>query len=106
MLASWRNNLIVVVAVVAASLVLTEGCSKDQHVPVDAQPFKAAIAQYLDQQNMAMALKEIKTGPLVQGNTAELDASLAHATMGGPSVTWKFRFERDSKGAWKVVGHR
>jgi len=55
---------------------------------------------------MAMALTEIKEGPDVQDRTATLTASLTHATLGGPAVTWQFRFEKNADGSWKAVGHK
>jgi hypothetical protein len=55
---------------------------------------------------MAMALKEIKEGPTVEGTTATLTASLTHATLGGPAVTWQFRFEQSADGTWKAVSHK
>ena len=80
------------------------GCGEPE-VTADPAPFKAAIATYLERGNMAMAVKEIKKGPTVEGDTATLTASLTHAELGGPSVTWEFRFEKDPDGAWKVVSH-
>lgn len=72
----------------------------------DPEPFKKAIADYLERNNMAMALKEIKQGPVVEGNAATLTASLTHAALGGPAVTWQIRFEKDRDGAWKAVSHK
>ena len=68
--------------VVAACLLL--GCGKSQPPSANPEPFKAAIAQYLEQNNMAMALKEIKEGPIVEGKTARLKASLTHAILSRP----------------------
>lgn len=84
---------------------LFQGCSKSASPTADAEPFKAAIAEYLEQKNMAMALKTIKAGPTVEGKTATLTASLQHATIPGPAVTWKFRFGQSADGTWKAVGH-
>jgi hypothetical protein len=67
---------------------LSAGCGKSAAPVVDSQPFEAAVARYLDQNNMGVALKDIKAGPTVEGQTATLTASLHHATMGGPVVTW------------------
>lgn len=55
---------------------------------------------------MAMALKEIKEGPTVENNTATLKASLTHAALSGPAVTWEIRFEKGADGSWKAVSHR
>ena len=55
---------------------------------------------------MAMALKEIKEGPTVEGKTAQLKASLTHATLVGPAVTWQFRFSQNPDGTWKAVSHK
>ena len=69
---------------------------------VDAAPFRQAIGEYLEGKNMAMALKEIKEGPVIDGDTARLTASLSHKDLGGPSVTWTFHFQRQD-GEWTVV---
>lgn len=82
------------------------GCAKPEASAVDTQPFEVAIAQYLKQNNMAMALKEIKEGPVVEDKTARLTASLTHETLGGPAVTWQFRFAQEPDGTWKAVSHR
>ncbi len=80
------------------------GCGKSEST-VDAAPFESAIAEYLDRNNMGMAVKEVKEGPTVTGETATLVASLTRADVGGPSVTWTFRFEKESDGTWKAVSH-
>jgi hypothetical protein len=80
------------------------GCGEPE-AAVDPAPFEAAIATYLDRGNMAMALQEIKKGPTVDGDTATLTASLAHAELGGPRVTWEFRFEKGPDGSWNCVSH-
>ncbi len=82
------------------------GCGTSRPPAVDRTPFEAAIAQYLERNNMAMALKEIKEGPTIQDNTATLTASLVHAQMGGPAVQWQFTFEKDAKGNWQATGHK
>jgi hypothetical protein len=82
------------------------GCGGTKGPPADPEPFKKAIAQYLERNNMAMALKEIKEGPTVQDSTATLTASLTHASLGGPAVTWQIRFEKDRDGSWKAVSHK
>lgn len=33
-------------------------------------------------------------------------ASLHHATLGSPAVTWTFRFEQDAEGTWNAVSHK
>jgi len=79
------------------------GCRK-QPAPVDTTPFRQAVDDYLKSRNMAMAIKEIKDGPVIEGDTARLTASLTHQAIGGPSVTWTFHFERQN-GNWAVVTH-
>jgi hypothetical protein len=69
----------------------------------DPEPFKAAIAQYLEKNNMAMALKAIKAGPTVEGKSATLTASFQHATMPGAAVTWTLHFEQNADGTWNAV---
>ena len=91
-------------ALVALFFCTLIGCGEPE-VTVDPAPFKSAIATYLDRNNMAMAVKEVKEGPTVEGDTATLTASLTHAELGGPSVTWEFRFEKNADGSWKVVSH-
>jgi len=82
------------------------GCGGKPTATVAPEPFKKAIAEYLERNNMAMALKEIKEGPAVEDKTATLTASLTHATLSGPAVTWQFRFEKAADGSWKAVSHR
>jgi hypothetical protein len=82
------------------------GCGKPSEPAADPQPFKAAIATYLERNNMAMAVKEIKEGPLVEGNAATLTASLVHAQMPGPAVQWQFTFEKGQDGQWRTVRHK
>lgn len=92
----------------ALSLALFCGCLTGCSEPkssIDPAPFKAAIATYLDQNNMGMVVKEVKEGPTVEGDAATLVASLTRADVGGPSTTWTFRFEKDADGTWKAVGH-
>ena len=85
---------------------VSQGCGKSESPSVDPRPFKAAVARYLEQNNMAMALKEIKAGPTIGGRTATLAASLRHATIPGPAVTWTFRLEQNADGTWKAVRHK
>lgn len=91
---------------VAALIVFSTGCGGPTEPAIDAGPFKEAVARYLDENNMALAIKEVKTGPLVEGNKATMTASLTHAELGGPSVTWQFEFERSADGQWKAVRHQ
>ncbi len=99
---SWR----VLAACLAVLVGLVAACGRSKPPAVDLQPFKAAIAQYLERNNMGMALKEFKEGPTIEGDKARLKASLVHATMGGVSVTWEFRFEKGPDGQWKAVEHK
>ncbi len=106
-----RSNRSAIVCCTAWSLVLlalVAGCGKSQSKPAtaDLQPFQKAIGEYLERSNMAMAVKEVKEGPVIHEKTATVKASLTHATMGGPAVTWEFALERDSQGAWKVIRHK
>lgn len=82
------------------------GCSQAEAPAPNAQPFEAAIAEYLERNNMAMALKEIKEGPIIDDRTATLTASLQHASLSGPAVTWQFHFEQQTDGGWTAVSHR
>jgi ketosteroid isomerase-like protein len=95
-------KLILMAALLGAA---AAGCVRQESRP-DPEPFKKAIAEYLERNNMAMALKEIKQGPLVEGDTATLTASLTHAALGGPAVTWQIRFEKQRDGGWRAVSHK
>jgi len=96
------SRFAVLLLVVLAAVDLS-GCRK-QPARVDPTPFRLAIDDYLESKNMAMAIKEIKEGPVIEGDTARLTASLSHRAIGGPSVTWTFHFERQN-GKWAVVKH-
>jgi hypothetical protein len=80
------------------------GCG-GKSASVDATPFRQAIDEYLRDNNMALAIKAIKTGPTMDGDTAHLTASLVHEELSGPSVTWSFHFEQQQDGEWTVVRH-
>lgn len=71
---------------------------------VDDGPFREAIKQYLRQRDMALAIKQIKSGPEVTGETAVLTASMTHKDLPGPAVTWKVFFQKDA-GKWRVARH-
>jgi hypothetical protein len=101
-----RTDSLLATAVLAVLVCVSAGCGKPDPLTADPQPFKAAIAQYLDRNNMAMALKEIKAGPTIEGKTATLTASLQHASLPGPAVTWRFRFEQNPDGTWNAVSHK
>ena len=80
------------------------GCGQEA-ATVDAAPFRAAIEDYLRDSNMALAIKAIKQGPTVEGDTAQLSASLTHQELGGASVTWTFYFQKQPDGKWAVDRH-
>ena len=100
------NHLLRAFVLLALFACLIQGCGKSESPTVAPQPFKAAVAQYLERNNMAMALKQIKAGPTIEGKTATLTASLQHATIPGPAVTWTFRFEQNADGTWNAVSHK
>jgi hypothetical protein len=100
-----RPRAIAGVLQAAFLLAFLVGCGGTSVSSADPEPFKKATAQYLERNNMAMALKEIKEGPTVTDNTATLTASLTHAALGGPAVTWQIRFEKNADGSWKAVSH-
>jgi len=85
-------------------VVCVPGCG-EKPPSVDATPFRQAIDEYLRNNNMALAIKTIKAGPTIDGDTAHLTASLVHEELGGPSVTWSFHFERQQDGEWTGVRH-
>ena len=72
---------------------------------VDTTPFLQAIDDYLESNNMGMAIKEIKEGPILDGDAAQLTASLSRKDVGGPAVTWTFHFNRQTDGKWSVIKH-
>jgi hypothetical protein len=41
---------------------------------------------------------------VIEGEQAAVSASLTHEQLGGPSVTWKFQFTKQS-GDWQVTAH-
>ena len=100
------KHLLRAVVPLALLVCLSLGCGKSQSPAADPEPFKAAVAQYLEQNNMAMALKQIKDGPTIEGKTATLTASLQHATIPGPAVTWTFSFEQNADGSSGISKHR
>ena len=61
------NHLLRAFALLALLICLSQGCGKSDSPTAAPEPFKAAVAQYLDQNNMAMALKQIKAGPPIEG---------------------------------------
>ncbi len=81
------------------------GGSSEPSATEDPAPFLQAIEKYLDQNNMAMSVKEVKAGPTVDAATATLTASLTRTDVGGPSTTWTFKFERTSEGVWNATGY-
>ena len=104
MVRSTARTTLLQAALLALACAWLVGCGEAEST-VDSAPFESAIANYLDQNNMGMAVKEVKEGPTVTGETAILVASLTRADVGGPSVTWTFRFEKNPDGTWKAVSH-
>ena len=100
------NHLLRGFAVLALLVCVSLGCGQSASPAADPEPFKTAVAKYLEQNNMAMALSRIKAGPTIEGKTATLTASLQHATIPGPAVTWTFRFEQNADGTWNAVSHK
>ena len=97
-----NRNLLLPLVVLVACL---SGCGGADQPAVDTGPFEEAVGRYLEENNMALAIKEVKAGPVVEGARATMTASLTHAELGGPSVTWHFEFEKSEGGPWKAVGH-
>ena len=94
----------VAVIVTVVTVVGLPGCG-GQSSSVDTTPFLQAIDDYLDSNNMGMAIKEIKDGPVLDGDAARLTASLSRKDVGGPAVTWTFYFDRNQDAKWSVVKH-
>ena len=55
------------------------GCGQKPPAVEDA-PFRAAVVEYLQNNNMALAIKEIKAAPTVEGGNARMSASLTGAS--------------------------
>jgi len=86
------------------SVISVFGCG-GQKSTVDPAPFLQAVTSYLQQNNMVLKVKRIKSGPTVTQDEAVMTASLTHAELGGPAVTWKLTFRRQSDGTWEVAKH-
>jgi predicted ATP-grasp superfamily ATP-dependent carboligase len=87
------------------AIVVLAGCSRPDATG-DPAPFQAAIEQYLQRNNMALRLREVKQGPIVSGPSATMTVSLTHAELGGPSVVWEFVFSQEANGQWNAVRHQ
>jgi hypothetical protein len=81
------------------------GCGTPPATTVNDAPFREAVAQYLQANNMAMKIKDIKQPPAIEGNIATMTASMTHEQLGGPSVTWTFQFAKQPTGDWQVTKH-
>ncbi len=97
---------IVLTCFFTVSIVLLSGCGESAGPTVDSTPFEEAVATYLDEHNMALAIKDVKDGPIVDGASATMTTSLTHAELGGAAVTWQFEFEKGENGTWKAVRHQ
>jgi hypothetical protein len=91
-------------AMIVFCLLSLGGCGTEP-VTVDDAPFRDAIGQYLEANNMAMKVKEIKETPVIEGDKAHVQASLVHEQLAGPSVTWNFEFAKQTDGTWRAVKH-
>jgi hypothetical protein len=78
------------------------GCGRAP-VPQNPAPFQAAVERYLQQNSMALRIKEVEQGPVITGDRATMTVSLTHAELGGPSVVWVFDFTQRSGGDWDAV---
>ena len=87
------------------AVLLLTACGAPASTPDDT-PFRQAIGDYVRTHNMAMKIKEIKEGPLIDGDAARLSASMTHEQLEGPSVTWEFQFARQPDGSWQAVRHQ
>ena len=93
--------VLALLALIVASLA---GCGSPE-AAVDTAPFEVAVTKYLAQNDMALRLKGIRTGPIVDGDRATMSGSMTHRDLGGPSVVWEFQFQRAEDGPWTVVSH-
>jgi hypothetical protein len=94
-----RSNWFACVTIATSAVV---GCNSADP-KVEDSAFREAIRQYLQANNMAMTIKEVKEGPTIEGDVATLSASMTHEKLGGPSVTWNFQFSRQPDGSWEVT---
>ncbi len=99
------SRYFVPVGLLAVTLCLLSGCGTDRTSDVDPAPFEQAISQYLQQNNMALKIKKIRSGPSIDNDTAAMSASMTHQELEGPSVVWNFTFQRDNNGQWSVTRH-
>jgi hypothetical protein len=102
--AERKARTCVLIGLFGCCLFLCIGCGPAP-ATVDDTPFREAIGQYVQANNMAMKIKEIKQAPTISDNTARLQASMTHEQLGGPAVTWDFEFNKEASGKWRVVRH-
>ncbi len=101
----FRRSPMILAGCCLAWAVFSAGCRRTPGEAVDAAPFRAAVERYLDQHEMALAIKAVKQGPSVEGDTATMTVSLTHAQLGGAAVTWEFSFQKNADGTWRAVSH-
>lgn len=97
----FRNKRLACVIIISSFIL---GCSNSAPT-ADDTAFRESIRQYLQANNMAMTIKEVKDGPNIRGDVATLTASMTHEKLSGPSVTWDFRFSKRPDGSWEVTQH-
>jgi len=102
--AERKARTCVLIGLFGCCLLLFIGCGPAP-ATVDDTPFREAIGQYVQANNMAMKIKEIKQAPTISDNKARLQASMTHEQLGGPAVTWDFEFNKETSGKWRVVRH-
>ncbi|MHC4481610.1 MAG: hypothetical protein ACYS1C_11675 [Planctomycetota bacterium] len=93
--------MVVVVAAGAACFLLRG--ADEQAVQADVAPFQEAIARYLEANSMGMKVTEFESLE-VAGDSASVLCRMQEASglYGGVAVRWRFTFQRDAHGTWRV----
>ncbi len=96
--------VVVLAAVLGVALLLTGG--GHETVAEQTEPFAAAIAEYLTDNNMGMKVAEfdsLDVGP--SEATATCKMKEASGLYEGMAVRWQFVFRRADDGRWEVASH-
>ncbi len=88
-------------------LLLVVGCSGSEPQVPDRAAFDQAVADYLEQRSMGLAISEYKAFTMADDGThAEAEIAMADAAgMIKATARFIFHFER-TDGTWRVVSHQ
>ncbi|MFO8006539.1 MAG: hypothetical protein R6V05_02265 [Candidatus Brocadiia bacterium] len=96
---------IVVLVVVVGAVLLLGGGGEGPGVQ-QTEPFAAAIAEYLSDNNMGMKVAEFESLDVGSAKaTATCKMQEASGLYEGMAVRWQFTFRRGDGGQWQVVEH-